>query len=215
MKAYISEKDKYTESLNGIPYDQFISDLDDHFDLRWNEIQRNLTAVYQTVFNKNGLILGFVGSNAEYQVYQNKWDSLLTGMNAQTLKPAKYIFPDGNRNEGLVSSQSINSVNKGYNFKKLGYEYSGSMEVLETILDAYLYTEVREKGGAYGVEADISPDGNLLFQSSRDPQIKDTLEAFNNAASYLRAFQADRQKMENYIIGTYRQNGFSSNVRFR
>lgn len=202
MKSYISDKGKYNESLNGIPYYQFISDLDDNFDLRWNEIQHNLTEVYQTVFNKNGLIPGFVGNNAEYQVYQNKLSSLLTGMNEQKLKPVKYVFPESNRNEGLVTRQSVNSVDKGYNLKKLGYEYSGSMEVLETILDEYLYTEVREKGGAYGAEAEISRDGSAILNSSRDPQIKETLAAYDNAASYLRSFQADKQKMTDYIVGT-------------
>jgi Zn-dependent M16 (insulinase) family peptidase len=52
----------------------------------------------------------------------------------------------------------------------------------------YLHREIREKGGAYGGFALYSPeDGLFSFASYRDPHIVSTLNAFDNAAEFIRA----------------------------
>lgn len=51
----------------------------------------------------------------------------------------------------------------------------------------YLHREIREKGGAYGGFALYSPeDGLFSFASYRDPHIIATLNAFDNAAAFIR-----------------------------
>ncbi len=202
LNSYISEKDRYSERLDGRPYYDFISDLDENFEERYNEIQSNIMEVYKYVFNKNNLILGFVGSGNQYSAYKTKLSSFFKDMNDEKLATCKYEFPVTNINEGLISTQSSNAVSKGYNIKKLGYKYNGSMAVLETILNEYLYNKVRAVGGAYGVQVEISRDGNVIFDSARDPHIRETLNCFDSSASFLRGFKADKRKMMNYIIGT-------------
>jgi Zn-dependent M16 (insulinase) family peptidase len=52
----------------------------------------------------------------------------------------------------------------------------------------YLHREIREKGGAYGGFALYSPeDGLFSFASYRDPHIISTLNAFDNAAAFIRS----------------------------
>lgn len=201
-RSYISDSDQYNDYLNGLFYYRFVSDLDDNFDQRWPEIEKNLIAVYSLVFNRNGIIMGFVGSAAQYQTYRDCWNNLFDGMNDGIVKPQVYSFPELCRNEGLVISRSVSSVTEGFNYKELGFAYSGKMKVLETVLNEYLYNKVRAQGGAYGARAEISRNGLFILSSGRDPQIKRTLDAFASAPSYIAAFKADRQKMSELITST-------------
>ena len=202
LYTYFSDKDRYYESLYGHPYYEFISKLDADFEKNSDEIVSNITQVYNCIFNKNNLILGFVGSKDEYAVFRSKLNSLFKGMSSSKLMTYSYKFSNDYTNEGLISTQTVNSVSAGYDFKKLGYEYSGSMAVLQTILNEYLFNEIRARGGAYGGDVCIERDGKIMFSSSRDPNIIETLTAFKGAASFLKEFNADKQEMTNYIIST-------------
>ncbi len=75
--------------------------------------------------------------------------------------------------------------------------------MLATILRLdYLRNRVRVQGGAYGAMVSIQRNGNIAFTSYRDPRLIETFEVYHNAASYLRAFNADSKEMTRYIIGT-------------
>ncbi len=92
---------------------------------------------------------------------------------------------------------------KGFNFRKLGYSYSGFLQVLKTIVKFdYLWNRIRIAGGAYGAIADFSRNGNMYFASFRDPHLKKTLDAYDELEDYLSAFNASEREMTRYIIGT-------------
>jgi Zn-dependent M16 (insulinase) family peptidase len=102
-----------------------------------------------------------------------------------------------------MSSSLVQYVTKGYDYKKLGYEWDGKMEVLNQILSTdYLQTQIRVMGGAYGGWAQVSPTGTLMFASYRDPNLTETLDNYDAGAEYLQNFDADSTEMTRYIIGT-------------
>lgn len=60
------------------------------------------------------------------------------------------------------------------------------LRVLARLLSAkYLHPEIREKRGAYGGGAKISPDGVFSFYSYRDPENLETLNVFDKSYSWL------------------------------
>lgn len=60
------------------------------------------------------------------------------------------------------------------------------LRVLARLLSAkYLHPEIREKRGAYGGGARISPDGVFSFYSYRDPQNLETLNVFDKSCNWL------------------------------
>lgn len=95
-----------------------------------------------------------------------------------------------------MTPANVDYVCKGYNFKKLGYDYNGSLLVLKTILGYdYLWNRVRVKGGAYGCMSTIARTGNMAFVSYRDPNLTETLKAFNEAPDFIKIhlmFQIER-----------------------
>ena len=60
---------------------------------------------------------------------------------------------------------------------------------------------MRVKGGAYGCMCQFSKNGDSCFVSYRDPNLKGTIDIFEGAADYVRAFAADERTMTQYIIG--------------
>ena len=90
---------------------------------------------------------------------------------------------------------------KGNNFKKLGYEYSGHIQVLKTIISLdYLWNRVRITGGAYGSLVRFNKNGNFLFSSYRDPNLSETLQVYNDMYNYIESFNVNEREMRKYII---------------
>ena len=103
--------------------------------------------------------------------------------------------------QGLKNSAQIQYVACGGNFKDKGLSYTGVINVLKVILSYdYLWSEVRVKGGAYGCMNIISRNGDGCFVSYRDPNLKETIEAFENCADYIAEFDEDDMALTKYII---------------
>ena len=77
------------------------------------------------------------------------------------------------------------------------------MLVLKTIASLdYLWNRVRVQGGAYGGFANLARSGNIVFVSYRDPNVKETLAAYDGICDYIGSFEASEREMTKYIIGT-------------
>jgi Zn-dependent M16 (insulinase) family peptidase len=66
----------------------------------------------------------------------------------------------------------------------------------------FLWNRIRVQGGAYGSFARFARNGNMYFCSYRDPNLKETLSVYDEAADYLSSFDGNRREMTKYILGT-------------
>ena len=69
----------------------------------------------------------------------------------------------------------------------------------------YLWNRIRVQGGAYGAFSAFSRSGNVFMGTYRDPNLSESLNAFDEMADYYRNFEADEKEMGKYIIGTISQ----------
>lgn len=195
--SYDSQYGKY-KNLNYIPFYQFICDLDNNFDKDSDEIIKNLEEVKNIVFDKNNLIVSFTGDKTDYNDFEKNFKRFKNNIKVNNLPIQKYEFDDSTKNEGFVIPSKVQYIATAGNFKKLGYENSGKLAVLEKVLSGYLSKEIRVKGGAYGGNAMIT-DSSVMLYSYRDPNLRETIEVFNGAGDYIRNFNADENKMAKYI----------------
>ncbi len=106
------------------------------------------------------------------------------------------------RNEGLLAASKVQYVTKGADISKLGYKYSGKLDVLGRILSRDFLTEkVRVEGGAYGAWASFERTGFAYLGSYRDPHLNKTLQTYSKVVDYLKSFDADTRSMTRFIIG--------------
>lgn len=203
LYSYFSPIGHYLEALNGIEYYKFLVDLDNNFDSKKSEIQENLLKVSQLIFNRNQLLLSVTTDEKDYDDFTKHLPTLLEDLQGHKNNPVKYEFDFGAKNEGLMTSSEVQYVGKGYNFKRLGYSYTGSLQVLKTILSYdHLWNHIRVQGGAYGAFFNAGRDGNMYFLSYRDPNLMETFRAYDATTEYLRNFDVDEREMRKYIIGT-------------
>ncbi len=203
LGAYFSPAYAYIEKTSGYEYYRFLKDLENNFDEKIDNVISKLDSIMKKVFNKNSLIVTVTCKDEEVDVVKENICKVLDVLSDAEIKFNEYNFHEENKNEGMLTPSNVQYVAKGYNYKKLGYEYTGKLLVLKTIIGMdYLWNKVRVQGGAYGAFANIVRSGNFMFASYRDPNIKETIKAYDNTAQYLEGFTTTDREMLKYIIGT-------------
>lgn len=203
LTSYFSQASAYLEKTTGISFYKFIDEIERDFDNKAEEIIQNLNTVSKLIFNKNNLMISVTGEEDIYNGFATELPKLINILGKDKLPDATYKFELNKNNEGLLTSSDVQYVAKGYNFIKQGYSYSGKMLVLKTIASLdYLWNRVRVQGGAYGGFANLARSGNIVFVSYRDPNLQETLTAYDGICDYIGSFEASEREMTKYIIGT-------------
>ena len=201
--SYFSSAGKYAEKLKGLEYYWFISEILADFDKNKEEIISNLNKVYREIFNINNLIISFTGDKEDFAVIKDNFHIISDNLNTNTWEVKQYNFPKSKLNEGILSSANVQYVSKGYNFRDSGYDYSGKMAVLGTILSRdYLHNRIRAQGGAYGAGISFGRTGLVTTYSYRDPNLTETIEVYDNMADYIENLNLNEEDLSTYIIGT-------------
>lgn len=200
--SYFSPAGRYNEQ-GLLSFYEFMKDLDGRFDAKYEDMVEKFGEITRYVFNRNRLIVSVTTEEENYGKFAAAFGKIKDAL-AQEDHPAQARpFTPEKRNEGLMTSSKIQYVGKGANFVKLGFGYTGSLKVLETILRYdFFWNRIRVQGGAYGAFTQFRRNGNMLFGSYRDPNLRETVEVYDNTAAYLRAFSVDEREMTKYIIGT-------------
>lgn len=203
LGSYFSPSYNYVEKTTGYEFYRFLKNLDDNYDEKIDATIIKLKELINTIFNVNNLMIAVTGKEEELGAVQNNVSTILSVLSTNKVERYSYEFKEENKKEGMLTPANVQYVAKGYNFKKLGYEYTGKLLVLKTIIGMdYLWNKVRVQGGAYGAFANILRNGNMVFASYRDPNIRETLKAYDETPEYVRNFETTDREMTKYIIGT-------------
>lgn len=203
LRSYFTNQGMFSEETNGLDYYRFLTDLTDNFDTKNKEISENLAKTANLLFNQKNMIAGITCSDENYPTFSEGLQNLISSLPEGDGQINKWKFEFSKKNEGLMAASKVQYVIKGYDYKKLGYEWNGNMRVLNQILSReYLQTQVRVIGGAYGGFAGFSASGNSYFASYRDPNLKETLDNYDATPEFIKTFDADSNAMTRFIIGT-------------
>ncbi|MCR5207172.1 MAG: insulinase family protein [Eubacterium sp.] len=105
--------------------------------------------------------------------------------------------------EIILIPSGVSYAGYGTNIKPLGYEYSGKLTVLSTLLTfGYLWNEIRVHGGAYGCGFRAGINGVASFYSYRDPNPLNSVEVYKNTGEFIKAFVDSGEAVDRYIISS-------------
>lgn len=203
IRSYFSQEGMFGEYTGGLSFYWFITELVKNFDKNSDLICSNLKKTASLIFSKKNLQIFVVSSMEDFSKFEKSFENFSLKETEEQHGYSEWNLTPSKLNEGFLSSSKVQYVLQGYDFKKLGYEWSGKMRVLNQILFRdYLYNKVRVIGGAYGGISMISPNGNFIFASYRDPNLEKTFENYNGAVEYIKNFNVDDNEMKRFIIGT-------------
>ena len=203
MSSYYNQLGIYQEKVNGLDYYKFLKNIDKNIDSNIEDLKKKLYEIKELIFNVNNMRVSVVGSNDEKNALLNNLELLQKSLPDNNVDYQNYTLKRDVLNEAILIPSDVQYVAKGYNFKKLGYDYHGSMEVLENILRyGYLWNNVRVKGGAYGAMISVSDYGNFTLCSYRDPNVKETIDIYKELPSFVENIEVSKKELEKAIIGT-------------
>ncbi len=200
--SYVSPVEGFCDA-GEFSYYEFISRIAAGIRTKTDDTIMKLQHVMKKVFTRAAMTLEITSDTEDYQQVIGllpDWAQQLP----QGEKRTDLCRLGGQRkNEGIMTSGKVQYVAKGGNFRSHGFVYTGSMMVLDTILQyGYLWTKIRVQGGAYGAFTRFYGNGDMVFCSYRDPNLESSVRAYDDLADYLEQFDVTDREMTKYVIGT-------------
>jgi len=203
LGSYSSKTGVLSEQTSGLSFYEFIRHIDQDFDNLFENLRKELYLIQKLVFNLQNCHITYCCENDTRNKISKSFDRLTEGLGNSEIITCPYNIDLYNQNEAFISQSLVQYVVKGYNFKQLGLEYEGVHFVLRNLLsNDYLWNKVRVEGGAYGAWCQIDRFGNLSFVSYRDPNLSQTLNAYDFVPSVLKNYRITKEELKNNIIGT-------------
>jgi len=203
LGSYFGEAARLGE-YDQLSYYIFLKNLVENYDKECSAIQEKLLALLPVFFHKDKQLFAYSCDEYLKAIVDKSAEAFVAKLphSPSAGKTAQHLPAPGN-NEGIITAGKVQYVVTGGNYRAHGYEYTGAMKVLETILRyEYLWTKIRVQGGAYGANVLFDRNGGMYMSSYRDPKLAETLATYKNVPGFLRHFNASDREMTKYIIGT-------------
>ena len=201
LLAFLSAQSHYSASgaaqaaIRGIGYIQWLHTLSKNFDAELPGFTSLLENTLANAVCKKRMVLSFTeDGHSDAQSFLARFPE-----GTETAPACTYTtnLPKklGIRIPAQVSYASLAT--------SMNIPYEGSARLLSNVLSlAYLWNEVRVKGGAYGAGMRISRNGGLFTYSYRDPSPANSLHVYRTMADCVRSLVEAGQDITGFIIST-------------
>ena len=202
--AAFSAAHKVDELCKGISYYEKVKEWDENFEQEKETIIAKLKELLPRILRRDKLMIGTTCEEEGFALLRETLPEFLTHFYTQPVKQEKLLITCNKKNEAFKDASKIQYVACAGSYAKKGLGYHGAFRILRVILSYdYLWIQVRVKGGAYGCGANFTRNGEVIFSSYRDPNLKKTYEIYQKVVGYIRDFEVDERDMTKYIIGTF------------
>ncbi len=201
--AGLTELDGWQEDISGLSYYRFLEGLFSDFENRKASLTENLKALARHIFRADNLTVSITASEAGCENLKAEIAAVAGRLYPAEAAKEGYVWAPRTVSEGIQTSGQVQYVAAAGNFRQKGYNYSGTLRILKTILSYdYLWMNLRVKGGAYGCMCAFKRTGDAYLVSYRDPHLENTLNVYRELPAYVEGFEADEATMTRFIIGT-------------
>ncbi|MBR6003561.1 MAG: hypothetical protein IK068_02430, partial [Lachnospiraceae bacterium] len=201
--SVVSDGSALIEELTGMREYRYIENLLKNFDDNFDTLVKELKEVLSILLTKGNLEV-FAGADKKgIKLFEGELKRFLSKLKTDEVVLPAVHFNKASGNEAFSAASTVQYAAMAGNFKKLGLEYKGSLQVLRSLLNTdYLWNQVRVLGGAYGCFCSFAANGDTYFASYRDPKLKDTYKTFDGIEEFVKDYDGDKEEVERYIIST-------------
>jgi Zn-dependent M16 (insulinase) family peptidase len=202
LKAGLDEADWLSEQMGGVSQYFFLRDLSKRIDNDWPAVQAALEELRGLLVGRAAMVANLTTDAAAIDRVRPMLASFIGGLPQGARADGGWTFAATPASEGLTFPGQVNYVAKGADLRALGFKPTGASAVAVKHLNTtYLWDKIRVQGGAYGGGSGLDPfAGTFTFSSYRDPNLVETLKAYDGAAQFLRKGIGE-QDLTRSIIG--------------
>lgn len=203
LRAGFSEPDWFTEKLGGVSHYFFLKQLAEEIDSDWASVQRKFEEIRALLIGRKGMVANVTADGFATAALRPQLEAFIAGLPEGAGPAAEgWGYHPSPLSEGLTFPGQVNYVAKGTNLKGIGFQPNGGTAVaIKHLNTTYMWDKVRVQGGAYGGSSGLDPfSGTFAFTSYRDPNLLETLDAYDGAAKFLSA-GVGAQDLVRSIIG--------------
>lgn len=203
-QSYFSASSAYKEKLRGVEFYEELKLWLEKTDEDLRDLGMMMKRMLSDIVISNGLTIGVTGSQEYMNDIETSVRNFVHGLPYQDVDrnraEVSLIEP---HKEGFKTTSDVQYVAMAADFSKHGFDYHGSMKVLNTIINLdYLWNNIRVKGGAYGAFAGVGRNGSMYFASYRDPNLTETIDNYKKIEGFIQDLDLDERELTKYIIGT-------------
>ena len=165
-----------------------------------------LRGVQAFLDNRAGAVAVYAGSEEGIAVNRPLADGFLAALTRdEPVEPVAYDLPIPAASEALVVDSSVQYNGLYADYETLGLEeYKGDLNAVSALVsDVFLYPQLRDQYGAYGVIHYAMTEDGVYIVSYRDPNIAQTFDVYDGLYDQVAAFEPDQATMDGYILSVY------------
>ncbi len=186
------------ESLEGASFLNWFNGFTESFTDNALAVSEKIAMLIKKAFAKNRMFIGYSGNIAESELSE-----IINALPQSEIGTSQAVQKPDLKNESIEIPSGVGFSALGGNIYALGGEFDGSCSVLSSLMTfGYLWNAVRVQGGAYGTGMNIRANGDIFCYSYRDPNLRNSENAFRGLAAYLKEYLSNDQKLDDTVIGT-------------
>ena len=203
LRAHFTVADWLNEQMSGVSYLFFLRDLIERLDDDWPDVLSNLQHINDLLVSRGNVLWNVTLDDANWGRSQEPVAALIQAIPDRQSAVTSWRMNDLPEREGLTIPAQVNYVAKGASLYDVGYKLDGSVFAIDAFLrTSWLWEQVRMKGGAYGAFSIFDyRSGVFDFVSYRDPNLSDTLAAYDATADFLKTLDVHKDELVKSIIG--------------
>jgi len=177
------------EGMDGIAYLDFLRRLIPEARKNWPRVHEKLAAVLAMIIDHSSLCGRLAGDQKSLAKLHGGFRDLLERHTGAPCDPPEWLVPEAPRNEGFIIPSRVNHISQAINLRAAGWRHDGFVHIVLNHLEpVYLYSLLRNWGGAYAPDISYNSESGILnLTSGFDINIRQSLEIFRGVPDWLRA----------------------------
>ncbi len=194
----------YFTYLNHLDYYAFLEEAEKLLEKNPQEALKKLEDVRSFVLVRDGVVSAFAGSDESCPIHREAAESFIKYLDDEQRDNAEYQLPEVAKAEGFVVDAAVQynmlyAPNEALGLK----EANGEMDAVTLLVsDAFLYPDLREQYGAYGVQHAATEEGVFIL-SFRDPNVQKTFDVYAQLPERIESMELDQETLNGYILSAY------------
>lgn len=204
LRSHFDVTSWVAEQMGGLEQLFFLRRLIKQIDEDWPSVYNQLEEIRKGLLNRHHMFCNVTVDNDGWSAFGPELQGWLSGLPTGPAERQTWTVNPLPEHEGLALSAQVNYVGKGASIYDAGYKYHGSVAVISKyIRTTWLWEKVRMQGGAYGGMCGFNRlSGVFAFLSYRDPNLLNTLQAYDATGDFLRELSVSPDELSRSVIGT-------------